>query len=63
MPSERSVRVDSAGLVFHHVYWILGQLGSPLGLMTLRKSYASPWNPWTLVEAMDKKRGRRFEKP
>ena len=29
---------------------------------TLRKSYASPWNPWTLVEAMDNKSGRRFKK-
>ena len=27
-----------------------------------RKSYASPWNPWTLVEAMDNRKGRRFKK-
>jgi hypothetical protein len=27
---------------------------------TLRKSYASPWNPWTLVEAVDNQMGRRF---
>jgi len=33
-----------------------------VGLQALRESYASPWNSWTLVEAMDNKSGRRFKK-
>jgi hypothetical protein len=28
---------------------------------TLRKLYATPWNPWTLVEAMDNELGQRFK--
>jgi hypothetical protein len=28
----------------------------------LRILYASPWNPWTLVETLDKKTGQRFKK-
>jgi hypothetical protein len=32
------------------------------GSRTLRKSYATLWNAWTLVEAMDNKMGRRFKK-
>jgi hypothetical protein len=27
----------------------------------LRKSYATPWNSWTLVEAMDNKLWQRFK--
>jgi hypothetical protein len=30
--------------------------------LTLRILYATPWNPWTLVEAMDNEIGRRFKK-
>ncbi len=30
---------------------------------TLRKFYATPWNPWTLVETLDKKRGAVSRKP
>jgi hypothetical protein len=30
--------------------------------LTLRILYATPWNPWTLVEILDKKRGQRFKK-
>jgi hypothetical protein len=29
---------------------------------TLRILYATPWNPWTLVESLDKKRGQRVKK-
>jgi hypothetical protein len=29
---------------------------------TLRILYATPWNPWTLVETLDKKRGQRVKK-
>jgi hypothetical protein len=28
---------------------------------TLRKLYTTPWNPWTLVETLDKKAGQRFK--
>jgi hypothetical protein len=28
----------------------------------LRILYATPWDPWTLVEALDEKRGRHFKK-
>jgi hypothetical protein len=33
------------------------------GSQTLRRSYATPWNSWTLVETLDKKRGQHFKKP
>ncbi len=29
---------------------------------TLRKLYATPWNPWTLVETLDKKTRQRVKK-
>ena len=29
--------------------------------LTLRILYATPWNPWTLVETLDKKRRQRFK--
>ena len=29
---------------------------------TLRKLYATPWKPWTLVETLDKKTGQRIKK-
>ena len=32
------------------------------GRRTLRKLYATPWKPWTLVETLDKKTGQRFKK-
>jgi len=32
------------------------------GGSTLRKLYATPWNPWTQVETLDKKQGNVLKK-
>ena len=32
-------------------------------MSTLRKLYATPWNPWTPTESLDEKNGRHFKSP
>ena len=57
------------GFVSAEVAWALAECIKVLDgvgrarRLTLRILYATPWNPWTLVETLDGKNGRRFKKP
>jgi hypothetical protein len=59
--------IDDAGERQKRVYdvAVLGGYPSAAGesvTRRLRKFYATPWKPWTLVETLDRKKGRRFKK-
>jgi hypothetical protein len=56
------------GFVSAEVAWALAECIKVLDgvgrsrRLTLRILYATPWNPWTLVETLDKKTGQRVKK-
>jgi hypothetical protein len=62
--SSESFRANALGLRARGFLFPLG--GEERVSRTLRRFYASPWKPWTLVETLDKKMGdvsKKLETP
>ncbi len=57
-PDQRGGAVDSELVGGGRWVVIVGERAAS----TLRKLYATPWNPWALVETLDKKTGQRVKK-